>query len=80
MTKAERTTFIEKHGLWSDRQKRLVAEIARLVSLHRAVVSRLSRIARPEVSDAVAVRLTGSTASFSPKYCMLQECAENATQ
>jgi glutamine synthetase len=31
MTKAERPTFIEKHGLWSDDQARLAAEVVRRV-------------------------------------------------
>ena len=28
MSKPQRTTFIEKHGLWSDEQRRLAAEVA----------------------------------------------------
>jgi len=35
MTKTARTTFIEKHNLWSDEQRRLAAEIARRVETEK---------------------------------------------
>jgi glutamine synthetase len=42
MTKAERPTFIEKHGLWSDEQRRLAAEIARRVETDKLNFVRLA--------------------------------------
>jgi glutamine synthetase len=42
MTKAERPTFIEKHGLWSDEQGRLAAEIARRVETEKLHFVRLA--------------------------------------
>ena len=39
MTKAERPNFIEKHGLWSDEQRRLAAEIARRSSKPKSCTS-----------------------------------------
>jgi glutamine synthetase len=42
MTKAGRTTFIEQHGLWSDEQRRLAADIARRVETEKLHVVRLA--------------------------------------
>jgi glutamine synthetase len=42
MTKAERPNFIEKHGLWSDEQRRLAAEIARRVEAEKLHFVRLA--------------------------------------
>jgi glutamine synthetase len=42
MSKAERPTFIEKHGLWSDEQGRLAAEIARRVETEKLHFVRLA--------------------------------------
>ena len=42
MTKAERPNFIEKHGLWSDEQRRLAAEIARRVETEKLHFVRLA--------------------------------------
>jgi glutamine synthetase len=42
MTKAERPNFIEKHGLWSDEQRRLAAEIARRVEAEKLHLVRLA--------------------------------------
>ena len=42
MTKAARTTFIEKHDLWSDEQRRLAAEIARRVETEKLHFVRLA--------------------------------------
>src|ERR1700741_2680268 len=42
MTKAERPTFIEKHGFWSDKQGRLAAEIARRVETEKLHFVRLA--------------------------------------
>jgi glutamine synthetase len=42
MTKAERPNFIEKHGLWSDEQRRLAAEIARRVEAEKLHYVRLA--------------------------------------
>jgi glutamine synthetase len=42
MTKAARTTFIEKHALWSDEQRRLAAEIVRRVETEKLHFVRLA--------------------------------------
>jgi glutamine synthetase len=42
MTKAERPTFIEKHGLWSDEQRRLAAEVAHRVETDKLNFVRLA--------------------------------------
>ncbi len=42
MTKAERPTFIEKHGLWSEDQTRLAAEIVRRVETENLHFVRLA--------------------------------------
>lgn len=42
MTKAARTTFIEQHGLWSDEQRRLAAEVARRVETEKLHFVRLA--------------------------------------
>jgi glutamine synthetase len=42
MTKTERLTFIEKHGLWSDEQRRLAAEIARRIETEKLNFVRLA--------------------------------------
>src|SRR5215813_1813514 len=42
MTKAARTTFIDKHDLWSDEQRRLAAEIARRVETEKLHFVRLA--------------------------------------
>ena len=42
MTKTARTTFIEKHNLWSDEQRRLAAEIARRVETEKLHFVRLA--------------------------------------
>src|SRR3984957_1463392 len=42
MTKPERPNFIEKHGLWSDEQRRLAAEIARRVEAEKLHFVRLA--------------------------------------
>src|SRR5215831_13115895 len=42
MTKAARTTFIEKHDLWSGEQRRLAAEIARRVETEKLHFVRLA--------------------------------------
>ena len=42
MTKAEKPTFIEKHGLWSDEQRRLAAGIARRVETEKLNFVRLA--------------------------------------
>jgi glutamine synthetase len=42
MTKAKQTTFIEKHGLWSDEQRQLAAEIPRRVETEKLHFVRLA--------------------------------------
>src|SRR6201993_5439704 len=42
MTKAERPTFIDKHGLWSDEQRRFAAGIARRVETEKLNFVRLA--------------------------------------
>jgi hypothetical protein len=42
MTKAERPTFIDKHGLWSDEQRRFAAEVARRVETDKLNFVRLA--------------------------------------
>jgi glutamine synthetase len=42
MTRAEQTTFIEKHGLWSDEQRRLAADIARRAETEKLHFVRLA--------------------------------------
>src|ERR1700691_4326338 len=43
MTKRERASFIEKHGLWSDEQKRLAADLVRRVEGEKLRFVRLAR-------------------------------------
>jgi glutamine synthetase len=42
MTRAEQTTFIEQHGLWSDEQRRLAVEIARRAEAEKLHFVRLA--------------------------------------
>src|ERR1700740_1604817 len=42
MTKSERTTFIERHGLWSDEQKRLAGDGAHRVEAQKLRFVRLA--------------------------------------
>jgi glutamine synthetase len=42
MTKAERPTFIDKHGLWSDEQRRFATEVARRVETDKLDFVRLA--------------------------------------
>jgi glutamine synthetase len=42
MTKNERTTFLERHGLWSEEQRRLAADVVRRVEAERLRFVRLA--------------------------------------
>lgn len=42
MTKRDRATFIDRHGLWSDEQRRLAADVARRVEAERLHFVRLA--------------------------------------
>jgi glutamine synthetase len=68
MTKAERPNFIEKHGLWSDEQRRLAAEIARRVETEMLHFVRLAWGDTHGYSRAKALTIPAFLSALSDGY------------
>src|ERR1700733_6393944 len=68
MTKAERPNFIEKHGLWSDEQRRLAAEIARRVETEKLHFVRLAWGDTHGYSRAQALTIPAFLSALSDGY------------
>ena len=68
MTKAERPNFIEKHGLWSDEQRRLAAEIARRVEAEKLHFVRLAWGDTHGYSRAKTVTIPAFLSALSDGY------------
>jgi glutamine synthetase len=68
MTKAERPNFIEKHGLWSDEQRRLAAEIARRVETEKLHFVRLAWGDTHGYSRAKALTIPAFLSALSDGY------------